>query len=135
MVMRTCSLTLNGPGLRVNSQRVPRRKERLGSLAAMSWPRGTTAIWAEMAVMERGSVRYQKNWLRKESRAHESVPKNHIRKVNTGRVGSSVVGTVRATCSTGEFSSSSSTTTTFLDEADELASSSSLDFTDQPFKK
>ena len=89
-----------------------------------------------MAVIERGSLRYQKNWFRKERRAQESVPKNHIRKVNTGRLVSSVVGTVRATCSTGEFSSS--LTTSFLDEAeeeeDELASSSSLDFT-KPKKK
>lgn len=38
----------------------------------------------------------------------ERVPRTHIRNVRTGREGSSVVGTVRATCSTGEFSSSSS---------------------------
>lgn len=61
-----------------------------------------------MAVMERGSLRYQKNWLRKERRTQERVPRNHIRKVRTGREGSSVVGTVRATCGIGEFSSSDS---------------------------
>lgn len=58
-------------------------------------------------MIESGSVRYQKNWLRKERRTHERVPSTHIRNVRTGREGSSVVGTVRATCSTGEFSSSS----------------------------
>lgn len=36
----------------------------------------------------------------------ERMPKTHIRKVTTGRVGSSVTGTVNATCSTGELSSS-----------------------------
>lgn len=79
----------------------------MGRVEAMRWPRGTTAIWAEMAVMERGSVRYQKNWLRKERRTQERVPRNHIRKVSTGREGSSVVGTVSATSRIGEFSFSS----------------------------
>ncbi|GLT62167.1 hypothetical protein SLA2020_348240 [Shorea laevis] len=52
--------------------------------------------------MMRGSVQYVKNWLRKERRAHESRPKAHIRKVHTGRVGSSVLDTVSQTYSTGE---------------------------------
>lgn len=39
---------------------------------------------------------------------HERVPNTHTRKVRTGIVGSSVMGTVSATCSIGEFSSSSS---------------------------
>lgn len=38
----------------------------------------------------------------------EIKPKTHIRKVHTGRVGSSVVGTVKRTCSIGDISSSSS---------------------------
>ena len=36
-----------------------------------------------------------------------AVPSTHIRKVSTGSSGSSVAGTVSATCSIGEFSSSS----------------------------
>lgn len=58
--------------------------------------------------MVNGSVLYQKNWFKNDSKTHESVPKNHIRKVRTGSEGSSVIGTVSATCLIGEFSSSSS---------------------------
>lgn len=54
---------------------------------------------------ERGSRRYQKNWLRKESRTHARAPSVHVRNVTVEREGSSVTGTVRATCSIGEFSS------------------------------
>lgn len=71
---------------------------------AMRWPRGTTATCAQMEVMESGSRRYQKNWLRKERRMQAREPSVHVRKVTAGRVGSSVVGTVSATCSIGEFS-------------------------------
>uniref|UniRef100_A0A2P2IVI1 Uncharacterized protein n=1 Tax=Rhizophora mucronata TaxID=61149 RepID=A0A2P2IVI1_RHIMU len=105
MVIRTCSFTLKGPGFKVNSQRVPLKNARSVILAAISRPRGTTATWAEMAVIDRGSVRYQKNWLRKDNRTQEMVPKNHILNVRTGKEGSSVVGTVRATCLIGEPSS------------------------------
>lgn len=55
-----------------------------------------------------GSVRYAKNWLRKERRAHERRPRNHMRKVHTGSVGSSVFFTVNRTSSIGDSSSSSS---------------------------
>lgn len=57
--------------------------------------------------MDSGSFRYQKNWLRKERSAQEAVPRTHMRKVRTGMEGSSVIGTVSATCSIGEFSTSS----------------------------
>lgn len=57
-----------------------------------------------MEVMESGSLRYQKNWFRKERMTHDTVPRTHIRKVSTGMDGSSPTGTVRATCSTGELS-------------------------------
>lgn len=117
--MRTCSLTLKGPGLSENSQRFPLKKTRSVILEAINRPSGTTAIWAEMAVMERGSLRYQKNWLRKERRTQERVPRNHIRKVRTGREGSSVVGTVRATWGIGEFSSDSEISGTGGGEIDE----------------
>jgi hypothetical protein len=53
-------------------------------------------------------LRYQKNWLRKESRKQDAVPSTHIRNVSTGVSGSSPTGTVSATCSIGEFSDSSS---------------------------
>uniref|UniRef100_A0A0E0DW16 Uncharacterized protein n=1 Tax=Oryza meridionalis TaxID=40149 RepID=A0A0E0DW16_9ORYZ len=100
MVMSTCSLTLNGPGLSVNSHGRPRKKACSGSVAAMRRPSGTTAICAEMAVMVSGSLRYQKNWLRKESTAHDAVPSTHILNVSTGVSGSSLTGTVSVTCST-----------------------------------
>lgn len=107
IVIRTCSLTLKGPGFNVNSHDFPLKKTRFVIFEAMSWPKGTTAIWAEMAVIVRGSVLYQKNWFRNDNRTHERVPNTHIRNVRTGREGSSVVGTVRATCLMGEFSSDS----------------------------
>uniref|UniRef100_J3MAV5 Uncharacterized protein n=1 Tax=Oryza brachyantha TaxID=4533 RepID=J3MAV5_ORYBR len=104
MVMSTCSFTLNGPGLRVNSHARARKKARSGSAAAMRQPSGTTAICAETAVTVSGSLRYQKNWLRKDSAAHDAVPSStHIRNVSAGVPGSSPTGTVSATCSTGEF--------------------------------
>lgn len=107
----------------MNSQRLPLKKTRSVIFAAINWPRGTTAICAEMAVIVSGSVRYQKNWLRKDRRMHERAPKTHIRNVSTGRDGSSVVGTVRATCLTGEFSSCScSSSTSDLDLDLDLAS-------------
>lgn len=92
--------------MRVNSHLFPEKKTLLGRAEASRWPKGTTAIWAEMEVRERGSRRYQKNWLRKDRREQASVPRTRVRKVTAGRVGSSVTGTVRATCSTGEFSAS-----------------------------
>ena len=55
-----------------------------------------------------GSVRYAKNWLRKDKREHETSPRNHIRNVQTGWVGSSVLDTVSRTSSIGDTSSSSS---------------------------
>lgn len=54
--------------------------------------------------MDRGSLLYQKNWLRKERRTQATVPNIHVRKVIAGSVVSSVTGTVSATCSIGEFS-------------------------------
>jgi hypothetical protein len=78
-------------------------------MAAMKRPTGRVATKTVIWVMMRGSVWYAKNWLRKERRAHESRPKVHIRKVHTGRVGSSVLDTVSQTCSTRESSSSSTT--------------------------
>lgn len=106
MVMSTCSLTLKGPGFKVNSHFDPCKNTLFVIFAAMSWPKGTTAIWAEIAVIVNGSLLYQKNWFKNDNKTHESVPKNHIRKVRTGSEGSSVVVTVRATCLIGEFSSS-----------------------------
>lgn len=55
-----------------------------------------------MEVIDSGSFRYQKNWLRKDRRMQDIIPRNHVRKVSTGDDGSSVIGTVSATCSTGE---------------------------------
>ena len=54
-----------------------------------------------------GSVLYAKNWSRNERSAHENKPMNHILKVHTGRLGSSVLVTVSRTSSMGESSSSS----------------------------
>nr|GLL26257.1 hypothetical protein TorRG33x02_114240 [Ipomoea trifida] len=102
----TCSFTLNGPGLSVNSHFRPLKNTRRVTTFAIKCPSGTTAIWAEIELMVNGSRRYQKNWLRKERRKQASAPRSHVRNVTAGKVGSSVTGTVRATCSTGEFSPS-----------------------------
>lgn len=57
--------------------------------------------------------------LRKENRTQESKPRNHIRKVHTGRVESSLLDTVKRTSSTGDCSfsvaSPSSTCSAVLD--------------------
>ncbi|CAN0922644.1 hypothetical protein LINGRAHAP2_LOCUS33163 [Linum grandiflorum] len=98
MVMSTCSLMLNGPGFSVNSNLVPAKKARVGRTLARRCPMGTTAIWAEMAEMDRGCVLYQKNWLANDKRTHDAMPKTHILNVITGNVGSSVLGTVTSTC-------------------------------------
>ena len=71
---------------------------------AMRWPRETTTIWAEMEVMVSGSFLYQKNWFRMERRKQQTVPNTHMRKVRTGIIGLSLIGTVSATCSIKEFS-------------------------------
>jgi hypothetical protein len=81
----------------------------VGRVAAMKRPMGRVATTTVIWVMMMGSVRYAKNWLRKERRAHESKPKVHIRKVHTGWVGSSVLDTVSRTSSMGDSSSSSTT--------------------------
>uniref|UniRef100_A0A0E0C3U1 Uncharacterized protein n=1 Tax=Oryza meridionalis TaxID=40149 RepID=A0A0E0C3U1_9ORYZ len=77
--MSTCSFTLNGPGLRVNSNSRAHKRRH-----AMRQPSGTTTICEEMAVMVSGSQRYQKNWLRKERTTHDAklVEKgeNHARR-------------------------------------------------------
>ena len=106
MVIRTCSFMLNGPGFNVNSQRVPLKNTLSVNVAAIRCPIGTTAICADIAVMDSGSFRYQKNWFKKDSSTHERVPSTHMRNVKQGIVGSSPVGTVNATCSMGEFCSS-----------------------------
>lgn len=108
--IKTCSFTLNGPGLRENSL-APNPgivNLFLGRTAAMKRPMGRVATWTVIWVMMRGSVRQAKNWFKKERRQQETSPKNHILKVHTGRKGSSVLGTVKRTCSIGDISSSSS---------------------------
>ena len=87
MVISMCSFTLNGPGFSVNSHFRPLKNTLSVKVDAIRWPSGTTAIWAEIDVTVKGSLRYQKNWFKKERSE-----------------GSSLIGTVRATCSIGEFS-------------------------------
>nr|GMC94864.1 predicted protein [Ipomoea batatas] len=81
MVISTCSFTLNGPGLSVNSHFRPLKNTRRVTTFAIKCPSGTTAIWAEIELMVNGSRRYQKNWLRKERRKQASAPRSHVRNV------------------------------------------------------
>ena len=104
MVIRTCSLTLNGPRLSVNSNRVPSKKTRVGKVLAMKWAIGTTAICAETEVTLKGCVLYQKNWFTMDKSTQETTPRTHILNVRRGMVGSSVLGTVSSTCLTGRSS-------------------------------
>lgn len=109
MVMRTCSLTLKGPGFIVHFQLVKGTLYCVvGKTAAIIRPKGRAAIWADIAVMVSGSDRYEKNWLRKARIAHDKIPNVHIRNVYTGVDGSSRVETVRATCSIGDWSGTAS---------------------------
>ncbi|KAL0424890.1 UNVERIFIED_CONTAM: hypothetical protein Sradi_1023800 [Sesamum radiatum] len=80
-------LHIERPAVEAELPLSPSKNTRRGNAAAMRWLRGTTAIWAEMAVIESGSRRYQKNWLRKESITQAAAPKVHILKVTTGSVG------------------------------------------------
>lgn len=81
-----------------------------------------------MAVIDSGSFRYQKNWFRKDRTTHDRLPNTHIRNVRAGIDGSSVVGTVIATCLIGEFSSGSISSSDFDDEDDEDEDASSFSF-------
>lgn len=100
---------LKGPGLKENDLAPKPGSRNLvsGRTAAMKWPMGRVATWTVIWVMTSGSVRKEKNWLKKDNRAHEIKPKNHILNVHTGSVGSSVFVTVSRTSSMGETSSSS----------------------------
>lgn len=108
--INTCSFMLNGPGFNVHS--LPPNPGTVnffsGRTFAMNRPIGRLATWTEIMEMTKGCVRYAKKVLRKERRTHDTTPKNHMRKVKTGRVGSSTFDTVRRTSSIGEMSSSSS---------------------------
>lgn len=112
MVMSTCSFMLNGPGLSENrlDPNPGIRNFAEGSTACMKWPTGRVATCTVICVIISGSVRQAKNWFRNERSEHESRPRNHIRKVQTGRVESSVFVTVSRTSSIGDTSSSSTST-------------------------
>jgi len=102
---------LKGPGLRLHApppSSAGARNLVRGSARAMKWPTGSDATCTVICVTTSGSVRYEKNWLRKLMSAHDSSPMLHIRNVHTGSDESSVVGTVSRTCSIGDVSSSSS---------------------------
>ncbi|GER45953.1 LPXTG-motif cell wall anchor domain protein [Striga asiatica] len=106
--IKTCSLTLNGPGLRVKDQPVNgTRKVVVGRNRSMNLPIGRATICTVRADRPIGFWRYAKNWFTDASRTHEVSPRNHVRKVSTGRVGSSVGGTVSRTSSIGWYFSSS----------------------------
>ena len=58
IVMSTCSLMLKGPGFIVHVQFVKGTLNNLvGRVAAIMRPKGSAAIWAEIAVIVRGSRR------------------------------------------------------------------------------
>ena len=100
-------LALKGPGFMLNSHLDPSKYFLFGSTLAIRWPSGTTAIWAEIPVIDNGIRLYQKNWFMNDSMIQAPRPKTHILKVRTGNVGSSVFGTVNSTSSTAHRSNSS----------------------------
>ncbi|PON59619.1 hypothetical protein PanWU01x14_158310, partial [Parasponia andersonii] len=104
--MSTCSFMLNGPGFSETWPTPGTRNDAAGRTRSMKWPMGRVATWTEITDMTRGSVRYMKKVLRKERRTQEARTRAHIRKVHTGRVGSSWLDTVSRTSSIGETSSS-----------------------------
>ncbi|KAF8391690.1 hypothetical protein HHK36_023999 [Tetracentron sinense] len=108
MVIKTCSFKLNGPGFNENDHFVIGILMGLeGSVAAISFPSGRTTICAETEDMDNGFWRYPKNWFKKARSTQEMTPSTHVRNVRAGNVGSSVIGTVSRTCSTGESLTSS----------------------------
>lgn len=83
MVMRTCSFMVNGPGFSENEN--PVRGTfigLLGSVAAMSFPIGSTAIWAETVERLSALFRNPKNWFTNDRMTHEASPRTHVLKVN-----------------------------------------------------
>ena len=80
--------------------------------------------------MDSGSLRYQKNWFKKDRSAQDAMPRIHMRKVSAGMDGSSSTGTVMATCSMGEFSTSSTVDDNFAVEVQGSSSSSWIMFLD-----
>lgn len=108
MVVSTCSFKLNGPGFNENDQLVAGiLRVFSGRDAAMSFPSGSTTIWAEIDVKDKTFWRYPKNWFKNARKIQARIPKTHVRNVKHGSVGSSVIGTVRRTSSIGESFTSS----------------------------
>ena len=63
MVIRTCSLILNGPRFSEKYQLVHGNQIFfVGSLAAMRWPKGRTTIWAKYPDIVSGFDLNMKNW-------------------------------------------------------------------------
>lgn len=81
-VMRTCSFMLNGPGL---------KNWDLGMAFSMILPMGILSNWTTRGEICMAFRLYQKNWLTKPIRQAKMMARDHIRKVLTGSVGSSVL--------------------------------------------
>jgi hypothetical protein len=90
--MRTCSLTVNGPGF-IEMPRI----FQSGSQAAAARPTGKDSSWATMALMVTDGKRKKKNWFRPGIKIAQARPITHVRKVVTGMSGSSVLATADRT--------------------------------------
>ena len=80
------------------SNPVPFQNLRFVTVAAIRCPAGTTAICAEIAVSDNGSLRYQENWFRSERSTQASVSRIHVWNVKISSEGLSVTGIVNETC-------------------------------------
>ena len=81
-VISTCSFMLKGPGL---------KKRDLGITFSIILPRGKLINWITSGVTTIAFCRNQKNWLMNAKAQQKMIARNHMRKVYTGNVGSSVL--------------------------------------------
>lgn len=81
-VISTCSFMLKGPGL---------KKRDLGMTFSINLPIGKLINWITSGETTIAFWRNQKNWLTKANAQQKIIERNHMRKVFTGNVGSSVL--------------------------------------------
>lgn len=99
----TCSLMLYGPGLSVNSNPNSGTRIRLsGRVAAMNLPIGRDSSVTTTPEIPIGFCRTEKRLSTTDRITQKVRPRVRTRNVKAAMVGSSVVGTVKRTCSIGE---------------------------------
>ena len=100
IVMRTCSLMVNGPGLSCTPNMVQR-----GTTHAARRPSGYETSWATSCPMATLGYRKKKNWFMPGIIIAQIIPMIQVRMVDAGMSKSSVLATAERTSGYGESSS------------------------------